>query len=135
MPQQKPGVRHDRRLACQAVETEPIGAHISLPMTRSVKCIRQLWAQHLNSTRPSFMPRIAGTTFVTIVPSLAFGMSPRGPSTCTLTLGLLSLVCGRAEIADNMHTGTSRVSYTGVSGLSLGVVNGTGRSRWHNYRA
>ena len=83
-------------LVPQACATKLIRVCISLP-----KLYAQTAGTHLNSTRPSFMPRIAGTTSVTIVPSFAFGMSPRGPNTCRLALGSLS--CAWAASAQHSH--------------------------------
>lgn len=43
-------------------------------------------AAHLNSTRPFFIIPMASVTLVVTVPSLGFGISPRGPrmrATCT----------------------------------------------------
>ena len=53
--------------------------------------ILQAESAHLNSTRPSFMPRIAVATSVTMVPSFAFGIRPRGPSTCMMRTRLCRL--------------------------------------------
>ncbi len=80
-------------LDAKAVATKTVMYGISA-LLQPANCMGHAAATHLNSTRPSFMPRIAGTMSATMVPSLALGMSPRGPSTWTMALDSFGAYAG-----------------------------------------